>query len=118
MNSRHLVDPELAPVLDQLPPPSGPLTSESLPMIRAGSAALLAGRLVPEFPGRTVSERLVPGPEGAPDYAFFSISRRSKHNLQPACSGYTGVVTLAVVWTLKTSLPAKWPPSLAALLYP
>ena len=67
MNSRHLVDPELATVLDQLPPSSGPLTTESLPMIRAGSTALLAGRSVPEFPNRTVSERLVPGPKSAPD---------------------------------------------------
>ncbi len=66
MNSRHLIDPELAVVLEQVPP-SPPLTTESLPMIRAGSAALLAGRPVPECPGRTVSERLVPGPEGAPD---------------------------------------------------
>lgn len=66
MNSRHLVDPELAAVLEQLPP-SPPLSAASIPMIRAGSAALLAGRPVPEFPGRTVSEHHVPGPEGAPD---------------------------------------------------
>lgn len=67
MNSRHLVDPELAAILDRLPPPLGPLSTESLPTIRAGSAAMLAGRPVPEFPGRTVSELYVPGPEGAPD---------------------------------------------------
>ena len=66
MNSRHLVDPELAVVLEQLPP-SAPPTLESLPTIRAGSAALLAGVPVPEFPGRTVSERFIPGLEGAPD---------------------------------------------------
>ena len=66
MNSRHLVDPELAVVLEQLPP-STPPTLESLPTIRAGSAAMLAGVPAPEFPGRKVSERFVPGSEGAPD---------------------------------------------------
>ena len=66
MNSRHLVDPELAVLLNQLPA-SAPLTLDSLPAARASSAAMLAGVPVPEFPGRTVSERFVPGPEGAPD---------------------------------------------------
>jgi len=66
MESRHLVDPELAALLDQLPA-SAPLTLDSLPAARASSAAMLASVPVPEFPGRTVSERFVPGPEGAPD---------------------------------------------------
>lgn len=66
MNSRHLVDPELAVVLDQIPA-SSPPTLESLPTIRAGSAAMLAGVPVPEFPNRTVSEHFVSSPEDAPD---------------------------------------------------
>ena len=66
MNSRHLVDPELAGILDQIPA-STPPTLERLPAMRASSAAMLAGIPVPEFPNRTVSERFVPGPEGAPD---------------------------------------------------
>ena len=66
MNSRHLVDPELAVLLNQLPA-SAPLTLDSLPAARASSAAMLAGVPVPEFPGRTVSERFVPGPEDASD---------------------------------------------------
>lgn len=43
MNARHLIDPELAVVLDRLPPSSGARSTESLAMIRAGSAAMFAG---------------------------------------------------------------------------
>ena len=60
MNSRHLVDPELVAILDQLPPSQ--LTAESLPLIRANRAAMLASIPVPDFPTLTVSERRVPGP--------------------------------------------------------
>lgn len=65
MNSRHRVDPELAPILDILP--VAQLTAESLPAIRAAGAAMLGSIPVPDFPGLSVGERLVPGPEGAPD---------------------------------------------------
>ncbi|KAB8141451.1 alpha/beta hydrolase [Chloroflexia bacterium SDU3-3] len=65
MNSRDLLDPELAPILDILP--VAQLTAESLPAIRAASAAMLGSIPVPDFPGLSVGERLVPGPEGAPD---------------------------------------------------
>lgn len=65
MNSRHLVDPELAPILDLIP--STPLTQESLATNRASSAAMLASISVPDYPNVTVRERRVPGPEGAPD---------------------------------------------------
>jgi acetyl esterase/lipase len=65
MSTRHLVDPELSAILDQLPQVQ--LTAESLPMIRASSAAMLASIQVPETPNLVVSERYVPGPEGAPD---------------------------------------------------
>ncbi|HEY0603714.1 MAG TPA: hypothetical protein VGD58_12425, partial [Herpetosiphonaceae bacterium] len=64
MNTRHLVDPELIPVLDQFPQIQ--LTTESLPMIRASSAAMRANIPVPEIPNLAVSEQHVPGPEGAP----------------------------------------------------
>lgn len=65
MSTRHLVDPELTAILDQLPQVQ--LTAESLPMIRASSAAMLASIQVPDMPNLAVSERHVPGPEGAPD---------------------------------------------------
>ena len=65
MNSRHLVDPELAGFLDLIP--STPLTAESLATNRASTAAMVANLSVPDYPNLTVRERLVPGPAGAPD---------------------------------------------------
>lgn len=65
MDSRHLVDPELAPILDFIP--STPLTTESLAASRANAAARLAAMPVPECPNVSVTERHVPGPQGAPD---------------------------------------------------
>lgn len=67
MDTRHLVDPELAPFLDQFPALT--LTDETLPLVRTGMAELFAQQraAVPEFPGIEVSERRVPGPAGAPE---------------------------------------------------
>lgn len=65
MNSRHLVDPELVAILDLIP--STPLTAENLATSRANAAAMVAGMVMPEYPNLSVSERYVPGPEGAPD---------------------------------------------------
>lgn len=56
MTTRHLVDPELASILDQIP--STTLTAEMLGPIRAMRSPVS----VP-----ATSERFVPGPEGAPD---------------------------------------------------
>ena len=69
MNSRHLVDPELAAFLDLIP--STPLTAESLATNRARTAAMLASLSVPDYPNLTVRERYVPGPSGAPDVRIF-----------------------------------------------
>jgi acetyl esterase/lipase len=63
MTTRHLVDPELIAILDQIP--TTKLTTEILGRIRAMSAQARPDS--PEFPDITVSERFVPGPEGAPD---------------------------------------------------
>lgn len=67
MVTRHLVDPEIAPVLDSFP--TLELTRESLPQIRAGMAEMMAQQhsQAPAFPDITVTERHVSGPEGAPD---------------------------------------------------
>lgn len=56
MTTRHLVDPELASILDQIPATT--LTAEMLGPIRAMRSPVS----VP-----ATSERFVPGPEGAPD---------------------------------------------------
>jgi acetyl esterase/lipase len=67
LTTRHLVDPELAPVLDMFPALA--LTPESLPLIRASSQEMPipASANLRDFSAISVSERFVPGPEGAPD---------------------------------------------------
>lgn len=65
MDSRHLVDPELDALLDFIP--STPLTAENLAASRASAAATLSAMSVPDYPSVSVTERLVPGPSGAPD---------------------------------------------------
>jgi acetyl esterase/lipase len=67
MTTRHLVDPELIPMLDVFP--SLVLNDESLLQTRAvlETMNVQAPADLPEFPDVSVSERRVPGPEGAPD---------------------------------------------------
>jgi len=65
MNSRHLVDPELLPLLDFLPPLD--LTEETLPELRAAKWPI-AGDPVPAD-AVTMEVRRVPGPAGAPEVA-------------------------------------------------
>ncbi|HEY4388957.1 MAG TPA: alpha/beta hydrolase [Ktedonobacteraceae bacterium] len=67
MTTRHLVDPELVALLDQFP--TSVLTAEILVPTRAKMAAMIsqASANLPQFPGLSVSERFIPGPEGAPD---------------------------------------------------
>lgn len=67
MDTRHLVDPELAPVLDLFP--GFHFTQETLPEMRTMLAEQSAQMrpALPAFPNITVSERHVPGPAGAPD---------------------------------------------------
>lgn len=48
MSTRHLVDPELLPLLDAFPPMA--LSSETLPAMRAGFVALLSAQPLPELP--------------------------------------------------------------------
>lgn len=67
MTTRHLVDPELVAILDQFPTPV--YTTETLPLMRAGSKEMLTrmAEHQPTFPAIAVSERLVPGPAGSPE---------------------------------------------------
>ena len=50
MTTRHLVDPELLPMLDAFPPMT--LSAQSLPMIRTALPAMLAAQPVPDYPAR------------------------------------------------------------------
>jgi acetyl esterase/lipase len=81
MRSRHLVDPELAPMLDTFP--LVVLNREQLPLIRAGMAEMFAQRAAaaPAFPTIQVSERHVPGPLGAPEVRV--LVYLPKHAPQP-----------------------------------
>ena len=63
MKSKHLVDPELAPILDLIP--ASVLTREALKQIRAMSPRPSLDSL--QTPEISVSEHLIPGPADAPD---------------------------------------------------
>ncbi|WP_437311078.1 alpha/beta hydrolase [Sorangium sp. So ce388] len=67
MTTRHLVDPELAPMLERFPPLH--LSRETLPQARAALAEMTArsAGLLPAFRHIAVTERRVPGPAGAPE---------------------------------------------------
>ncbi len=67
MTTKHLVDPELAPMLDMFP--SFNLNREDLPQVRASLKEMNTqmAAATPEFPTISVSERHIPGPQNAPD---------------------------------------------------
>lgn len=64
MTTRHLVDPELLPMLDMFP--AFQIASETLPAVRAGVDQMSKAAPIPDAPV-DVAERSVPGPAGAPD---------------------------------------------------
>ena len=78
MSSRHLVDPEVAPLLDLWPTTT--LTAETLPLAR--------GRAIPlppfETAGVALERRDVPGPEGAPDITLHIYRPESAAGPLPA----------------------------------
>jgi acetyl esterase/lipase len=59
MSTRHLVDPELLPMLDAFPPMT--LSAETLPMIRSAIPQMMAARPLPDFP---VSSNVIHIPSG------------------------------------------------------
>jgi acetyl esterase/lipase len=63
MTTKHLVDPELVAVLDYIP--ATLLTVENLTQIRAMSSRTPVD--LPEFAALSVTERFIPGSQGAPD---------------------------------------------------
>ncbi len=67
MTTRHLVDPEIVPMLDMFPGLS--FTPETLPQVRTFLNEMNAQTLtgLPEFPNVVVSERSIPGPQEAPE---------------------------------------------------
>jgi acetyl esterase/lipase len=63
MTSKHLVDPELVAILDYIP--AAALTAENLNQVRAMSSRPPLD--LPQFSTLSMSERFIPGPDGAPD---------------------------------------------------
>ena len=84
MTTRHLVDPEILPMLDMFPGLN--LTTESLPQMRTFlnemNAQILAE--VPEFPNIAVSEQHIPGPKGAPDVRVLVYLPKNVSSPMPA----------------------------------
>ncbi|WP_434421190.1 alpha/beta hydrolase [Nannocystis pusilla] len=77
MSSRHLVDPQLAPLLDASP--AFELSPQALMQIRA----LMPPASEPS-PDLAASERLVPGPEGEPEVRVIVYEPRRRLGLGPA----------------------------------
>ena len=84
MTTRHLVDPEIAPMLDMFPNLSP--TAESLPQNRAFLNEMLsqANAAAPAFPDIDVSERHIPGPQGAPDVRVLVYLPKNTSTATPA----------------------------------
>ncbi len=84
MTTRHLVDPELVSMLDTFPALN--LTTEALPQIRAMFNEMNAQMLAatPEFPDIAVSERHIPGPQGAPAVRVLVYLPKNVSTLTPA----------------------------------
>jgi acetyl esterase/lipase len=62
MTTRHLVDPELLPMLDAFPPMT--LSAETLPMIRAAIPQMMAARPLPDLPVRSNVINIPSGDDG------------------------------------------------------
>jgi triacylglycerol lipase len=82
MQSEHLIDPELAPLLELIPPME--LSSDSLNAVRDGMAQFFAARIVPENSPVTVTETFIPGPAGAPDVRVLMFQPIDKPAAMPA----------------------------------
>lgn len=75
MSTRHLVDPQLLPMLDTFL--AFEFSREALPGIRAARLQMLADQPAPPDPGASVAEERIPGPPGAPDVRVLIYRPRS-----------------------------------------
>lgn len=84
MTTKHLIDPEILPLLELFP--GFEFSAESLPQIRASFSEMGAQTLasLPETPDIVTSERSIPGPEGAPDVRLLIFSPRNIATPAPA----------------------------------
>jgi acetyl esterase/lipase len=84
MASRHLVHRDLLPRLEQAP--SFKFTKKNLGQIRAAANEMLreAMSAIPPLPDIAYSERMVPGPKGAPDVRVLLYQPRAPKSGRPA----------------------------------
>lgn len=87
MSTRHLVDPELLPLVDGFPPMA--LSDASLPMIRAGLPAMLAARPLPDLPVR-VQDVQIPSGEGDRTIRCMMIQPATSAGKAPAILHFHG----------------------------
>lgn len=79
MSTRHLVDPELLPALDQWPEAAS--TMDALVARRAALVAMMPPAEGYARPDVTIERRTIPGPSGAPDVALFLYRPKAAHRL-------------------------------------
>lgn len=82
MPSKHLLDPDLAPMLELIP--GGGLNRERLVAMRQMMTQMGKANVPPPPAGVTVSERLVPGPAGSPDVRVLVSSPAARGAGRPA----------------------------------
>ena len=82
VSSKHLVDPELAPALDQFPPFN--FSPETLPMMRAGLEEMAKATAGAAVAGVEREEKFVPGPKGAPDVRVLIYTPTGTKSPRPA----------------------------------
>jgi acetyl esterase/lipase len=82
ISSKFLVDPELAPALDQFPPFN--FSPETLPMMRAGLAEMAKATAGATVSGVDREVRHVPGPKGAPDVRIVIYTPKDAKAPRPA----------------------------------
>ena len=85
MATKHLIDPELLPLLDVFPKFEFPQVP--LPLIRQHLATMIAALPPPPENGVTVVERFIPGPKGspgAPDVRVLIYTPSGKAAMRPA----------------------------------
>ncbi len=87
MTTRHLVDPELLPLIDSFPPMN--LSDEALPMVRTGLVAMLTAQPLPDLPV-DCREILIPSGEGDRTVRCLAIQPRAMQQNAPAILHFHG----------------------------
>ena len=87
MTTRHLVDPELLPLIDSFPPME--LSDEAVPAMRAGMKAMLAAQPLPDLPV-ACREILIPSGEGDRNIRCLAIQPTAMQSNAPAILHFHG----------------------------